>query len=368
MTYKVLRQATLALVILSSTALVLSTGIVGSTLAIFNGETQNAASSFAGGWIDAPSALTAGASGYDVALGWTPGTHGPVTGQTLNGVNNGTNSNCTGAAYAFVATLGSAIATYTDSSRGNAGNNGNWFCYQLVSTSATVWTAQASKPLQVGLATTGIAIANVGTDNSVDAGDTITLTFNQKTNLAASGSLKVCVARVGHDHHRRHRGRCGCMTRDAIHVGVITGVTIGTSRLYGGSTFTARTSAPWTTTITLVGGGTSTYSGTATFTPSASILSAATTHQAHVHARDVDVPADHDDAFLGPHAVAGTEGRRPDERRPARWYERPWLHLALGLLVATLAVFWAAQRAPTACAPISTRACAPPAREQTPHS
>jgi hypothetical protein len=40
-----------------------------------------------------------------------------------------------------------------------------------------------------------------------------------------------------------------------------------------------------------------------------------------------------------------TEGPRPGDRRPARWYEKPWLHLAVGLLVAALAVFWAGQRA-----------------------
>jgi hypothetical protein len=31
--------------------------------------------------------------------------------------------------------------------------------------------------------------------------------------------------------------------------------------------------------------------------------------------------------------------------RPARWYERPWLHLAVGLLVAAAAITWAGQRA-----------------------
>jgi hypothetical protein len=43
--------------------------------------------------------------------------------------------------------------------------------------------------------------------------------------------------------------------------------------------------------------------------------------------------------------VATTEGQRPGNGRPARWYEKPWLHLAVGLLVAALAVFWAGQRA-----------------------
>jgi hypothetical protein len=43
--------------------------------------------------------------------------------------------------------------------------------------------------------------------------------------------------------------------------------------------------------------------------------------------------------------VATTDGARSGDRRPARWYERPWLHLAVGLLVAALAVVWAGQRA-----------------------
>jgi hypothetical protein len=276
---KALRQATLALVTLSSVSLVLSTGVVGSTDALFNGETQNAASSFAGGWIDAPSALTAAASGYDVALGWTPGTHGPVTGQQLNGVDNGTVSNCTGAAYAPVATVSSATAAYTDASRGTLANDGNWFCYQLVSTSATVWTAQAAQQLQLGLVTSGIALANVGTNNRINANDTITLTFNQKTNFAASGTTKVCVfptkITVGDT-----TGGTSCNVGDGYNIGSITGVTIGASRVYRLSTYTTTTSSPWRMTITLVGSGSASYAGTATFTPSATILSAATTHQA----------------------------------------------------------------------------------------
>jgi hypothetical protein len=276
---KALRRAALALVTLSATALVLSTGVVGSTVAIFNGETQNASSTFAGGWIDAPSTFTATASGYDVALGWTPGTHGPVTGQQLNGVNNGTNPNCTGAGYLPVSTLSSSAAAYADSNRGSS-INGNWFCYQLVSTSATVWTAQATHALQVGLATTGISLANSGTNNSVNAGDTITLTFNQKTNFPASGTTKICVRQNGRIIIGDTVGGGACADNDGYNVGVITGVTIGTNRPYGSSTYTTSASAPWTMTITVGGSNTSTYSGTGTFTPSATILSAATTHQA----------------------------------------------------------------------------------------
>lgn len=278
MIQKALRQATLALVTLSSVSLVLSTGVVGSTDALFNGETQNAASSFAGGWVDAPSALTATASGYDVALGWTPGTHGPVTSQQLNGVDNGTNSNCTGASYGPVTSLTSAAAAYTDANRGST-LNGHWYCYQLISNSATVWNAQATQKLQVGLLTTGIAIANVGTNNTINANDTVTLTFNQKTNLAASGTTKVCVM-PGKIIFGDTAGGNACASGDGYTVGVITGPTIVGSQVYRNSTFTTTGTSPFTMTITLVGGGTATYSGTATFTPSASLLSSATTHQA----------------------------------------------------------------------------------------
>lgn len=281
MTHAALRHAALAVILVSAAAFAFSSGVVGNTVALFNGETQNAGSSFAGGWVGAPSGLTTTASGYDVALAWTPGTHGPVTGQQLNGVDNLTNSNCTGAAYALISTLpAAATATYTDASRGTVANNGNWFCYQLVSTSATVWTAQMPQVLQLGLVTSGITLANVGTNNSINANDTITLTFNQRTNKPASGTIKVCILTSGKIILGDTTGGTTCATGDGFDIGTITGVTIGTNRVSTTSTFTTTTVAPWRMTITLLGTVTSTYSGTATFTPSASILSAATTHQA----------------------------------------------------------------------------------------
>jgi hypothetical protein len=134
--------------------------------------------------------------------------------------------------------------------------------------------------LQLGLVTSGIALANVGTNNSINASDTITLTFNQRTNKATSGTTKVCVLTSGKIILGDTTAGPVCATGDGFNVGTITGVTIGTARAYQNSTFTTTTVAPWTMTITLVGTGASTYSGTATFTPSATILSNATTHQA----------------------------------------------------------------------------------------
>jgi hypothetical protein len=284
---KALRLSALAIVVLSSIALALSSGrIVGSTFALFNGETENAASTFAGGWIGAPTGTSAAASGYDMVLNWTPGAHGPITGQTLNGVDNNTNSNCTGAAYTSIVSGPAATNTYTDASRGTVTNNGHWFCYQLVSTtSPSLWTAStAFAAVQLGLVTTGISIANVATNNSVAAGDTITLTFNQPTNkLAGPTTIKVCVVNNGASDTiilGDTTGGSTCANGDANNIGVISGVTIGTTRAYTSSSYTTTSTSPYTMTITIGGAGTSTESGTATFTPSSSILSSATTHQA----------------------------------------------------------------------------------------
>jgi hypothetical protein len=128
-----------------------------------------------------------------------------------------------------------------------------------------------------------MAIANVGTNNSINANDTITLTFDQRTNLAASGTTKVCViaGSPGKVIIGDTAGGASCATGDGFTVGVITGATIVGNQVYRFSTFTTTTAAaPWTMAITLVGGGTATYSGTGTFAPSASILSFATTHPA----------------------------------------------------------------------------------------
>jgi hypothetical protein len=276
---KALRQAAVALACLSAIAIALSTGVVGSTFAVFNGETQNAASSFAGGWIDPPASLTVTPSGYDVGFSWTPGAHPPMTGQTLKGADNGTSSTCSGAGYATIATVTAATAAYTDSNRGAAAN-GDWFCYQLISTSASNWTAQANKVLQVGLAATGVSLANGGTNNSIDAGDTITLTFNQQTNLGASGTTKVCVVSPGTIILGDTAGGNSCAANDGASIGKLTGAAAGSSQLYRNSTFTTSGSAPWTLTVKLVGSGSATYSGSATFVPSASVLSAATTNRA----------------------------------------------------------------------------------------
>lgn len=285
-----LRRAVSACILLTVTALLLSNGVIGTTSALFNAETNNANSAFAGGWVGAPSAATATASGYDVGLAWTVGTHGPVTGQQVNGVDNGTNSSCTGAAYALLTTtpttLAAATATYTDPSRGTAANNGNWYCYEIVSESATSWTAPFDlAALQLGLVTTAVQLTNVGTAKVIEKNDTIKLTFNQRTNLAA-GNIKVCAYTSGVVLLGDSAGGAGCnVDTDTYSVAKLTvaGATIPGIISFRSSTVAVSSTAPWTATITLAGtNSTVTMTGTAnwTLTGSSSVLSNATTHQA----------------------------------------------------------------------------------------
>jgi hypothetical protein len=280
-----LRRATGLCAVLITASLLLSGVPVGSTFAFLDGQTQNAGSVFAAGWIGAPTGATATVSGYDVSFGWTPGTTGPVTGQKLLGVDHTTNANCTGVTYSALATLASATtSTYTDSNRGSSAN-GDWYCYELMSTSAWSWTAALTLPaIQLGLAATSISIANGGTAGSIDNGDTITITFNQQTNVSASSLISVCgwagTGTSGSIVIGDNNLAC-LSSSDSYSIGKITNIAVGTSWTYLTSSSAVSSSAPWTITITLGGSlGLSTESGTAKFTPSTSIKSAATTDQA----------------------------------------------------------------------------------------
>lgn len=282
-----LRRAIGAAVVITAAALLIGNGIIGSTGAVFNAETKNNASAFAGGWVGAPTAATATTSGYDGILNWTPGTQS-VTGQTINVADNGTSSNCTGAAYGSPATVSATTNARTDANRA-ASANGDWFCYQIVSTSATVWTSVLNLPaVQLGLAATNVAIANGGTANSIDGGDTITITFNQQTTIANSSTLKVCAFGGGSNTILLGDGKtgnnCGSAATDGYTIGQLTTTSTisGSSTRYTNSSVSVSTSAPWTVTITLSNNGSTTVASGAnwTFTPSASVATNVATDRA----------------------------------------------------------------------------------------
>ena len=274
MRWRPLRRAATAFVLGTFLVVLLSSGLIGSTFAIFSAETQNANSTFAGGWVDPPASLTPTPSGYDIGLTWTPGTHGPVTGQQLYGVDNGNTSSCTGVTYSAIGSaMSAATATYADANRGTTTNNGNWFCYQLVSTSATSWTASAVKSVQLGLVAKSIAWTDASaplTPGTLTNGDKLTMTFNQQTTLPASGTLKICAFKgtgtAGVIYVGDSTAGSTCKPADTFTIGEITGMALGTNRTFGSSSYVATSVAPFTITITLSGGGTSSLTGTSTFT------------------------------------------------------------------------------------------------------
>lgn len=283
MSRRALRRAGGLCVVSIGLALALGYLHAGGALGVFAAEVTNKDATFSAGWVAAATGLgTPSPSGYDVSLAWTPGNHG-VTGQEVWGADGGTGAAASCGGYAKLATLASATtASYLDSNRGSA-LNGHWYCYRLVSTHGS-WTAQATFPAQrIGLAATGLAIAN--NNNTIGNNDTITLTFNQRA--TGPTTIRVCVWSSSSGNAIVLGDTTGSCTSasDASSIGKLTvsGATIATTRTFNNSTVTYSTTAPWTATITLRNGSNSAVSGgTWTFTGSSTpgVVSFATTHQA----------------------------------------------------------------------------------------
>jgi hypothetical protein len=258
----------------------------GTTLASFTAETENATATFSGGWIGTASNPTVAPSGYDGQLAWTPGQHGPVTGQQLWGYDDGASSTCPASGYTQLAAMASATTdTYTDPHSTNA-LNGHYYCYEMVSTSAGGWTATGSFPAtQLGLVATGASITNHGTAGYVDVTDVITITFNQQTNYpTTSQTVRVCAFTAGVVILGDTSGGCNG-TGDAYSIGrlALSSGSLAGNQTYASSTAIASTSAPWTITVTLAGAGAADQkngAGSWSLTPSTSVRSQAATHQA----------------------------------------------------------------------------------------
>lgn len=251
--------------------------------ATFSAETENSTSAFAGGWIPAPTGLTVnGPAGYGADLTWVSGASSstpspnPVTGQQLFGVDGGTGASAScGSSYSYLSTMsGPTTTNYTDP--GSSGENGHWYCYEMVSTSASTWTTPATfSPVRVGLYVTGVHIANGGSgSNRMNSGDTITITFNQDINTPTTN--RFCAVNSGGNDviilgDTRTFGTC--RTTDSYTIGEITGVTVSASInaitenvSVSGNVLTVRLTANTTRTATGVAGS--------TFTPSTSVTSA----------------------------------------------------------------------------------------------
>ena len=268
---------------LSVTLIALSLGLgyarVGGTFAIWDGETTNKDSAFAAGWVGPPTGLgTPTASGYGASLAWTPGTHGPVTGQQLSSVDGGTGARARCGTYAVAATMASA-STSTYTATGTIGANGHWWCYKMVSTSATAWTASATfTPVRVGLIPTAVSITNG--DGALGKSDTVTITFNQQP--AAPTSPMVVCAFGGSGTvvlGDTHAGGCSA-TSDTSSLGTIAGMSLATGTLTFGSSTVTRSGNTYVITLKGTNSTLASGTGTATYTASTSIASSAGSAQA----------------------------------------------------------------------------------------
>jgi hypothetical protein len=270
-----LRRATTTQVVIALAALLVA-GVAIAARVGFTAETQ-ATATFAGGWVGPPTGLaTPTPSGYDAALSWTPGTHGPVTGQQVWAVDNGTSSTCPSSGFTLAATVPSAsTSAYTVSN--NSSVNGHWLCYQLVSTSATSWTASANfSAVQLGLVAKTVVITNSGNANKVTNGDKITITFNQ--NVLASSVPTTTAVCTGVVATQIYVGDTSCTnTSDPITIGVISGISVSGGKQKLNSTASVSGAV---VTITVGQNGQNTSGAATSFVPASTILSAATTDQA----------------------------------------------------------------------------------------
>jgi predicted outer membrane repeat protein len=195
-----LRLAAAALIALVA-GVVLATGRLTGTFALFTAETENQASTFSGDWVAAPTGLGAPSTpaGLGATLTWTHATHG-VTGQEIWYAHNGTTANCTAVTYAGLVTGGSLSATantITGSSSPNdqvsSAYNGEELCYQIRSTHNTWYTAANFSVIQVGFVPTGVSYTGAG---KISSGSTITITFNQNVSYSG-GAITVCTFTSG---------------------------------------------------------------------------------------------------------------------------------------------------------------------------
>ena len=189
-----------------------------------------------------------------------------------------------GGSASYATTIGTyandTTATQTDTNRAS-GNNGSIYCYELAGSSTTysTWTAYATLVAQPGFAATRVFLANSGsgTAGSLNANDTITVTWNQRPRIA-NGTLSVCTFANG----TILLGDTVCSTSTETYtVGKLASTgSIGASTIkWGSSTVSSTTSAPFTSTITLAGSASvlSTSTRTWTLTPATTLQSNAST-------------------------------------------------------------------------------------------
>ncbi|MHB1133950.1 MAG: hypothetical protein ACYC4L_16410 [Chloroflexota bacterium] len=187
------RWRSLLVALLAGLALAVAGGTAGLVQAFFGSSGAISGNTFSTFSLTAPSGLTAVTTGHDVGLAWMAGQSG--SGYAVRGVGNGPNGDCAGVTYGSVGTT--ANLTYTDSGRYLA--QGTYYCYQVLTTYGS-WSSTQNNPVaatRLGFVATSVQLANGGVADVLDAGDSITIDFNQAVATAsgpASGDTVCAIA------------------------------------------------------------------------------------------------------------------------------------------------------------------------------
>jgi hypothetical protein len=230
-------------------------------------KTATASQSVSSRNLAAPTGLTGAASGHNVNLSWTAGTNG--SGYAIAAAANGTSTNCAAASFSALTTTAGTSVTDT----GRFSPQGTIECYRVTTTFGT-WSSQTGNPtvaVRLGVVAQSIAIANGGTAGRLDAGDTLTITFNQAITTASgpvtgnnvctntSGTIMLGVTGTGGT----------CSTATATTVGTLTSLTINLAARYDTTFAWSGGNTVLTVTLGSRSAGTQdpTLSGTAVYTP-----------------------------------------------------------------------------------------------------
>lgn len=255
---------------------ILAFGQISGTFAIFSAETEDQSNVAQGSWIPAPGGTSSAvptASPYGtIGLSWTSGASAaapspnPVTGQTLMYADGGSGSSASCGSYSTFST----VTAGTTSANVTGTNTGDWWCFEVESTSASgstsgSWTSApvAFAPLQIFVAT-GLAQNDGGGNSNVfQTNDTIVLRFNQNATL--SGQIRVRACKNQDTILISNAGILSCSATPKI--GTITGQSVATNEQCNNGTVAGSGSQTLTITIKGCGSTSAIGSGTATFTP-----------------------------------------------------------------------------------------------------
>lgn len=191
------RVHTLAEWLLACAALLLVLGSAGFEQGLARSTSQRSVgtNAFTTRNLVAPTNLTAQASGHDVQLNWSAGQNG--SNYDVNGVANGTSSECSSPSFSPIAST--SATAYTDTARYSP--QGTYFCYQ-VKTTYGGWSSQHTNPIvasQIGFVASSVQLINDGNHSAcsgsgnqvygqvgkLDCGDQVVVNFNQPVNPAA---------------------------------------------------------------------------------------------------------------------------------------------------------------------------------------